>query len=106
MLWQTVPAIIGIIVYAILRYRCVPWWITLVTGIIIAASAILIEKYYAQINLSHFIHLGGKLNFAWWKIFFSQGIVFQYVFGAPGEIRTPDPLVRSQVLYPTELRAL
>ena len=26
--------------------------------------------------------------------------------GAPGEIRTPDRLVRSQVLYPTELRAL
>ena len=26
-------------------------------------------------------------------------------FGAPGEIRTPDHLVRSQVLYPTELRA-
>ncbi len=27
------------------------------------------------------------------------------IIGAPGEIRTPDPLVRSQVLYPTELRA-
>src|SRR5580658_8446589 len=27
------------------------------------------------------------------------------ICGAPGEIRTPDPLVRSQVLYPTELRA-
>jgi hypothetical protein len=26
--------------------------------------------------------------------------------GAPGEIRTPDPLVRSQMLYPAELRAL
>ena len=26
-------------------------------------------------------------------------------FGAPGEIRTPDPQVRSLVLYPTELRA-
>ena len=26
--------------------------------------------------------------------------------GAPGEIRTPDLLVRSQALYPTELRAL
>ncbi len=26
-------------------------------------------------------------------------------FGAPGAIRTPDPLVRSQILYPTELRA-
>ena len=28
-----------------------------------------------------------------------------FLCGAPGEIRTPDPLVRSQVLYPTELRA-
>ena len=27
------------------------------------------------------------------------------MIGAPGAIRTPDPLVRSQVLYPTELRA-
>ena len=27
------------------------------------------------------------------------------VYGAPGRIRTSDPLVRSQVLYPTELRA-
>ena len=27
------------------------------------------------------------------------------MIGAPGEIRTPDPLVRSQVLYPAELRA-
>jgi hypothetical protein len=26
--------------------------------------------------------------------------------GAPGRIRTSDPLVRSQILYPTELRAL
>ena len=25
--------------------------------------------------------------------------------GAPGEIRTPDLLIRSQTLYPTELRA-
>jgi|SaaInlV_135m_DNA_3_1039749.scaffolds.fasta_scaffold109275_1 hypothetical protein len=29
-----------------------------------------------------------------------------FKYGAPGAIRTPDPLVRSQVLYPTELRAL
>ena len=27
------------------------------------------------------------------------------LYGAPEEIRTPDPLVRSQVLYPAELRA-
>ena len=34
----------------------------------------------------------------------AQGRLF-YGFGAPGRIRTSDPLVRSQVLYPTELRA-
>ena len=28
-----------------------------------------------------------------------------YKSGAPGEIRTPDQLVRSQLLYPAELRA-
>ena len=28
-----------------------------------------------------------------------------FIYGAPGEIRTPDHLVRSQVLYPAELRA-
>ena len=27
-------------------------------------------------------------------------------YGAPGEIRTPDLMVRSHALYPTELRAL
>src|SRR5688572_16336067 len=32
--------------------------------------------------------------------------LFFHSIGAPGEIRTPDHLVRSQVLYPTELRAL
>ncbi len=28
-----------------------------------------------------------------------------FLIGAPKEIRTPDPLVRSQVLYPAELWA-
>ncbi len=32
-------------------------------------------------------------------------MAFYWKGGAPGEIRTPDPLVRSQILYPTELRA-
>jgi hypothetical protein len=27
------------------------------------------------------------------------------IIGTPGEIRTPDQLVRSQLLYPAELRA-
>src|SRR5262249_31602466 len=33
-------------------------------------------------------------------------LLLSYHYGAPGVIRTPDLLVRSQTLYPTELRAL
>ena len=32
-------------------------------------------------------------------------MIFTSLVGAPGKIRTPDPLVRSQVLYPAELQA-
>ena len=32
-------------------------------------------------------------------------LLVQKIGGAPGEIRTPDHLVRSQILYPAELRA-
>ncbi len=35
----------------------------------------------------------------------SRPLISFSFFGAPGRIRTHDPLVRSQVLYPTELRA-
>jgi hypothetical protein len=35
----------------------------------------------------------------------SDGKNAEKIIGAPGEIRTPDLLVRSQTLYPTELRA-
>ena len=34
------------------------------------------------------------------------GLIFLGISGAPGEIRTPDPQIRSLVLYPAELRAL
>src|SRR5580704_3505985 len=36
---------------------------------------------------------------------YCKNSVFIEKNGAPGETRTPDPLVRSQMLYPTELRA-
>ncbi len=35
----------------------------------------------------------------------SKLLTFSILYGAPGAIRTPDRLVRSQVLYPTELQA-
>ena len=34
-----------------------------------------------------------------------EGALGAFLIGAPGEIRTPDPLIRSQMLYPAELRA-
>src|SRR6185312_10379121 len=37
--------------------------------------------------------------------FSGWGNRWKEILGAPGEIRTPDPLVRSQMLYPAELRA-
>ena len=33
-------------------------------------------------------------------------MICKHLIGAPGGIRIPDPLVRSQVLYPAEPRAL
>ena len=44
----------------------------------------------------------------WARVFQKSGPILHMPFlvtGAPGEIRTPDLLVRSQVLYPAELRA-
>ena len=32
-----------------------------------------------------------------------QNQVLKIIFGGPRRIRTPDPLIRSQVLYPAEL---
>ena len=40
--------------------------------------------------------------------YFSRSLLEDQVVeknGTPGEIRTPDPLLRRQVLYPAELRA-
>ena len=34
-----------------------------------------------------------------------MNLIILTIIGAPGEIRTPDQLVRSQLLYPAELRA-
>ncbi len=40
-----------------------------------------------------------------WDSPHSKGVLKPYEYGAPGEIRTPDLVVRSHALYPTELRA-
>ena len=47
----------------------------------------------------------GRKNTASRTIVINRFSVAVFKNGAPGEIRTPDHLVRSQVLYPAELRA-
>ena len=51
---------------------------------------------------------GREMYFCFWKRKrpIPEESAFFFKSGAPGEIRTPYPLVRSQVLYPDELRAL
>ena len=43
------------------------------------------------------------LNNTLCKEFFSE--LYRGFIGAPERIRTPDPLIRNQILYPAELRA-
>src|SRR6267143_1975143 len=45
-----------------------------------------------------------KSNFSPFKKWL-QVLDSREISGAPGEIRTPDPLLRRQMLYPAELRA-
>ena len=46
----------------------------------------------------------GTITFIWDSPTPKSGLK-PYEYGAPGEIRTPDLMVRSHALYPTELRA-
>tara|TARA_R100001143_G_C3355749_1_gene132206 strand:- start:959 stop:1162 length:204 start_codon:yes stop_codon:yes gene_type:complete len=55
-----------------------------------------LNNAYAASSMGKLI-LRGQMS----RILFSGA----YKNGAPGEIRTPDQLVRSQLLYPAELQA-
>jgi hypothetical protein len=49
--------------------------------------------------------IGGKSNFRPFQKLSLHARDLREISGAPGEIRTPDILLRRQMLYPTELRA-
>ncbi len=65
---------VGIILYLVIRHCRAPWWITLFTGLVISAVAVISQRYYSHINFSEFIHQGVHLNFLWWKILFVRGV--------------------------------
>ena len=85
--WQSVAAIIGLILYLVLaRHYRLPFWVTLAMGVVISAVAIFFETDYFHTNISTFIHNGFHLNFIFWKILFIGGLgqaitfLFQYEF--------------------------
>jgi hypothetical protein len=50
--WQSVPAIIGILLYVILKKCCeLPWWLTLPMGLVVSMAAVLLQTYCQHISL-------------------------------------------------------
>lgn len=45
------------------------------------------------------------MNYSIFNLLSSIQYLKQFIYGAPGEIRTRDPLIKSQVLLPAELQA-
>ncbi len=94
LLWQSLAAILGIILYFILVRRMkLPWCVMITIGIIVSAFAILCEQYYFNINFITFIREGFSLNLTFWKqlltnkvgeaFYFLFSKAFNYVVGFP-----------------------
>ena len=60
--------------------------------------------YFSSRTLVHLVEWSFELSFLSMPIKNPQPMAEGLVFGAPGEIRTPDQVVRSHLLYPAELR--
>ena len=76
-------------------------------GQILAVRTIIIFNITVQLNRHGFMQAADVIKIIAMAIKKPtlRGLFSTALFGAPEEIRTPDPLVRSQVLYPAELRA-
>jgi hypothetical protein len=92
--WQSVAAILGLILYLLFsRYYRLQWWIPLSSGIVIALGATFFQRYYSHTSFSEFVRQGFSLNMALWKVLFTSGFykaitflfhnVFNYVAGFP-----------------------
>ena len=77
LIWQSVAALIGIVLYLLLvRVFRVPWWLILGTGIVIAAGAVFFQQYYlfSQVNVFEFVFKGFELNITFLKCLFRNGV--------------------------------
>lgn len=92
--WQSIAAIIGIILYLFLsRFLRLQWWLTLSTGLVISLMAVFLKQHYFHISFAEFVHEGFRLNMAFWKILCVSGFtkaamflfhgVSNYVIGFP-----------------------
>jgi hypothetical protein len=76
LLWQSVAAIIGIALYLFLT-RCyrLPWWVTLLAGVILSGTAFFIQNYYYQVSGAEFIQYGFHVNWSFWNTLVTSGVV-------------------------------
>jgi len=86
LVWQSVAALLGILLYLVLsRYFRLPWFVTLLSGIVLSIVAITIQTNYFEVSIFEFIHYGFHLNFSFWKVLIhsrlSDAIVFLFHFG-------------------------
>lgn len=65
LVWQSVPTVLGLIVYLLLR-RQVPAWIVMLLDIVTAMMAILFQCGI-HFNLGRFISEGFHCNILFWK---------------------------------------
>lgn len=83
LLWQSVVAILGLILYLILvKYLRLKWWQLLITGIAIATISIFFEQFYfdARIDLIKFIQYGFYLNRVFWAHLFKSNVLDAFLF--------------------------
>ena len=79
--WQSLVAILGIILYGLLsRYLRLEWWIVLLMGVVMAVMAVLLQKYYWGMPVTKFIHEGLRLNEAFWGQWYRNGFGRAFVF--------------------------
>lgn len=71
-IWQSVAAILGVLLYVILkRVFQLKWWITLTIGLSVASIAI----FSQQTTLIQFLQEGFTLNVAFWKKLFTNDVL-------------------------------
>lgn len=96
LIWQTIPAIFGVVFYLVLkRFFHLEWWITLSLGIITAIIVVSFQQYFSisHFNIVKYVNEGFSLNLSFWRHVIAEGgnntfsffyhNQLHYIFGFP-----------------------